>query len=253
MQNPVAVPQPPAPAAPPAPLAPAAPTGVIIGTPGGSGGQVISIPGAPARPLTAREMSNIRAQRAELSNQLTSAEGRRERLAESLRGTEGANRAGIESRIELLDKRILQLESDIAETGRLLTTAPVGIATTSADAGNNPFQNMTPQDVTKVSSLFVAFVMAPLAFSAARLMWKRAARPVRAPAESKESTERLDRIEQAVDAIAVEIERIGEGQRYVTRLFSEGDVLPALGSGQRPAEPLRVPDADAIRVRRERI
>src|SRR5687768_14421284 len=170
MQNPVAVPQPPA---PPAPLAPPAPTGVIIGTPGGSGGQVISIPGAPARPMTARELSNIRAQRAELSNQLTSAEGRRERLAESLRGTEGANRAGIESRIALLDKRILQLESDIAETGRLLTTAPVGIATTSADAGN-PFQNMTPRDVTKVSSLFIAFVMAPLAFSAARLMWKRA-------------------------------------------------------------------------------
>ena len=249
MQNPVAVPQPPA---PPAPLAPPAPTGVIIGTPGGSGGQVISIPGAPARPLTARELSNIRAQRAELSNQLTSAEGRRERLAESLRGTDGANRAGIEGRIALLDKRILQLESDIAETGRLLTTAPVGIATTSADAGN-PFQNMTPRDVTKVSSLFIAFVMAPLAFSAARLMWKRATTPVRAPAESKESTERLDRIEQAVDAIAVEIERIGEGQRYVTRLFSEGDVLPALGSGQRPAEPLRVPDADAIRVGRDRM
>ena len=201
--------------------------------------------------MTARELSNIRAQRAELSNQLTSAEGRRERLAESLRGTEGANRAGIESRIALLDKRILQLESDIAETGRLLTTAPVGIATTSADPGN-PFQNMTPRDVTKVSSLFIAFVMAPLAFSAARLMWKRATAPVRAPAESKASTERLDRIEQAVDAIAVEIERIGEGQRYVTRLFSEGDVLPALGSGQRPAEPLRVPDADAIRVGRER-
>lgn len=33
--------------------------------------------------------------------------------------------------------------------------------------------------------------------------------------------ERLARIEQAVEAIAVEMERIGEGQRFVTRLLSE--------------------------------
>lgn len=31
---------------------------------------------------------------------------------------------------------------------------------------------------------------------------------------------RLERLEQAVDSIAVEIERIGEGQRFVTRLLS---------------------------------
>jgi hypothetical protein len=32
---------------------------------------------------------------------------------------------------------------------------------------------------------------------------------------------RLERIEQAVDAIAVEIERISEGQRFTTKLLSE--------------------------------
>jgi hypothetical protein len=32
---------------------------------------------------------------------------------------------------------------------------------------------------------------------------------------------RLERIEQAVDAIAVEMERIGEGQRFVTKLLAE--------------------------------
>jgi hypothetical protein len=32
---------------------------------------------------------------------------------------------------------------------------------------------------------------------------------------------RLDRIEQAVDTIAVEMERIGEGQRFVTKLLAE--------------------------------
>ena len=31
--------------------------------------------------------------------------------------------------------------------------------------------------------------------------------------------ERLERLEQAVEAIAVEVERVGEGQRYLTRVL----------------------------------
>lgn len=36
-----------------------------------------------------------------------------------------------------------------------------------------------------------------------------------------EVTGRLERIEQAVDAIAIEVERISEGQRFTTQLLSE--------------------------------
>ena len=36
--------------------------------------------------------------------------------------------------------------------------------------------------------------------------------------------ERLSRIEQAVDAVAVEVERVSEGQRFTTKLLSERDV-----------------------------
>lgn len=35
-------------------------------------------------------------------------------------------------------------------------------------------------------------------------------------------TSRLERMEQAIDSIAVEVERISEGQRFTTRLLSEG-------------------------------
>jgi hypothetical protein len=42
------------------------------------------------------------------------------------------------------------------------------------------------------------------------------------------SDQRLARVEQAVEAIAVEIERIGEGQRFVTKLLNESErALPA--------------------------
>ena len=33
--------------------------------------------------------------------------------------------------------------------------------------------------------------------------------------------ERIGRIEQAVESVAEEVERIGEGQRFVTKLFAE--------------------------------
>jgi hypothetical protein len=39
---------------------------------------------------------------------------------------------------------------------------------------------------------------------------------------------RLERIEQAVDAVAIEVERISEGQRFTTKLLSDraGDPAP---------------------------
>lgn len=38
---------------------------------------------------------------------------------------------------------------------------------------------------------------------------------------SSELRERMERMEQALDAIAVQVERIAEGQRFTTKLLSE--------------------------------
>jgi hypothetical protein len=43
--------------------------------------------------------------------------------------------------------------------------------------------------------------------------------------------QRLERIEQAIETIAVEMERMGEGQRFVTKLLA--------GRSPAPAEPVR--------------
>jgi len=49
-----------------------------------------------------------------------------------------------------------------------------------------------------------------------------------APAKiSAESPEKLDRLERGMEAIAIEVERISEGQRFVTNLISESRV-PAI-------------------------
>jgi hypothetical protein len=55
------------------------------------------------------------------------------------------------------------------------------------------------------------------------------------------SDERLARVEQAVESIAIEMERIGEGQRYVTKLLSEsGKPLPGQRLPVAVPEPIRV-------------
>lgn len=56
----------------------------------------------------------------------------------------------------------------------------------------------------------------PLARAFARRM-ERDSKTKLAP----EVTTRLERIEQAVDAIAIEVERISEGQRFTTKLLTE--------------------------------
>ena len=48
------------------------------------------------------------------------------------------------------------------------------------------------------------------------------------PHGDRELTARMERIEQALDSIAVEVERISENQRYTTKLLAEreGVVVP---------------------------
>jgi hypothetical protein len=44
----------------------------------------------------------------------------------------------------------------------------------------------------------------------------------RNPRIPSEIVARLERMEQAIDSVAVEVERISEGQRFTTKLLSEG-------------------------------
>ena len=50
-------------------------------------------------------------------------------------------------------------------------------------------------------------------------------------AARSELSGRLSRLEDSVDAVAIEVERIGEGQRFVTRVLTGADRVPAPGNG----------------------
>jgi hypothetical protein len=57
-----------------------------------------------------------------------------------------------------------------------------------------------------------------------------------------ENNERMVRMEQAIDSIAIEIERVSEGQRFVTRLLAEGKTPAQVGASQPVAERVRGPN-----------
>jgi hypothetical protein len=215
----------------PTQVAPPAPPRVIIQSSGGT--EVIPLP--PIR-LTARDIAALKARRSEISDQLQSVDSRRLKLLTQLRSNgDDVARKGLEDRLALLDKRQLQLESDLAETGRQLSSFPAGQVATS---GDNMFQSFNSGAIPVLSGIFTIFVLGPLAIGVAKSMWRRAGRTGPSVAIVNETAQRLERLEQSVDAIALEIERVSEGQRFVTKLLSESS--PALAApGSRAASPVR--------------
>jgi hypothetical protein len=85
------------------------------------------------------------------------------------------------------------------------------------------FENTIPPQAVDISIAFFLMIAAiviglPLARAFARRMDRRGAGTPQIPAEI---TSQLAHLNQSVDAIALEIERISEGQRFTTRLLSE--------------------------------
>ena len=192
-------------------------------------------------PMNEQEMKALRSQRAELSNQLNSAADRRKSLVRELTSTgNDVARAGLEARISVLDNRIIQLEREIDRTGRLVLGAPArlqGITGQQTPQG----ESWRPNDgaIIAISVVFTLAVLMPLAITAARVWWRRATG--QAPSRRSRAEEnRFEQLQQAVDSIAIEMERVSEGQRFVTRLLTEGrGEIPALGAARGEAVPVQ--------------
>lgn len=185
-----------------------------------------------------------RAQRSELRNQLDRAEDLRDDLQQDLRQTssgDAVGRAGLEARIRDTDARIASLDKEIAAADQRVAQAAAVPGATFEPPRPRIVQQGPPEEFWFLSGMFIFLVMMPIAIAFSRRLWKRGMAPAsnEVPAEL---TDRLSRMEQAIDAVAVELERVGEGQRYVTRVFAEQQ--HALGVGA--AEPIEVRQREAI-------
>jgi hypothetical protein len=72
--------------------------------------------------------------------------------------------------------------------------------------------------VALASLALVGVVVYPLARAVARKIEGDSRRKAALP---DDSAERMARIEAAIEAVAIEVERISEGQRFVTKLLAE--------------------------------
>jgi hypothetical protein len=89
--------------------------------------------------------------------------------------------------------------------------------------GMPPASEIIPPQAVDISIAFflmvaVIIIGLPLARAFARRMDRKGGGPAQIP---REVSDQLVQINQAVDAIALEVERISEGQRFTTRLLSE--------------------------------
>lgn len=184
----------------------------------------------------------FRQQRSELRDQLERLENQRENLTEQLPGiTDGAAKTGILARIATIDGRIASVEKAIADADASVARAAAVPGAVIPDPPE-PRRNGPPEEFFIFLMIFTLVIGFPIAIAFARRLWKKGITTV--AAIPQDIYERFNRIDQAIDSVAVEVERIGEGQRYVTKLVNDR----ALGAG--PAEPVDAPARSRAEERR---
>ena len=181
----------------------------------GADGKEITI----AVPRTIEEMQALFSRRDQLSSQLQSVTSRRAELVADLRNSpDGPARTGLEERLKVLDLRILQLERDLASTGQQLAAAPSDLTRAAEVATYRPSGDDFEEGVA--AGVFPTAIFFALIFLYRR--WRRKKRGPEKPARAiEDNSGRLERLEQGMEAIAIEIERVSEGQRFVTKLLSD--------------------------------
>ncbi len=199
--------------------------------------------GQATRPLTQREVQAIRSQRGEMSDQLTSAQRRRDNLLDDIRSAPPGTEEGLKQQLQVLNDRIVLIERDIEESGRTLRTGQIAAGTVLVPPGS-------ATDAAERAAGITAGVVVPVLLAILVLRWARFRRRGRGEARpTAESDARMERIEQAVDAIALEVERVGEAQRYQAKVLAEANLMPALAIGERAAEPIRAREFGELRDR----
>ena len=187
-----------------------------------------------------QELDMLHAKRSEIAHEIEVLTSQRGQLADQIARTEEGMRAAPRARLAELDGRIARLDQEAQRTSTrisdLLGNAPaqenVATPVTPAPAAP-PFIEVPPMppfvEVPPDGWLPREVLTKALAFEAAgfilltallcRWTWVRA----RARFQARPAVENTQ-LQQAVDAIAIEVERISEGQRFVTALLNQRHV-----------------------------
>jgi hypothetical protein len=204
-------------------------------------GAPVTVPGSPSANAVYEGFIH---QRDELRNQLSRLNDQRSDLSGQLQ--EHASGPSNAADTRGLEQRIAQVDARIAEVEKAIATSDAQVAASAAVPGaiieQPPYERPGPPDeVYVLTGLFFVVVLFPISFAFARRIWKRASNAV--TTLPQELFDRFTRVEQNLDAIAIEVERLGEGQRYVSRVLTERSMLGA-GSAEPVEQPKRERQAE---------
>ena len=173
------------------------------------------------QPISVR-INDLRVKANELKLRISDLEVRKNQLGDQRR------RQGADVDPSSLDKQMADAEHQLAEARIQLEAMGQQIGDLEVErdmsraftlqpppATADPF--LGPEQITTIYTGGIILLL-PLVLVLARRLWVRSPRR---EVLDFENSPRLQRIEQAVESIAVEVERIGEAQRFTTRLLAE--------------------------------
>jgi hypothetical protein len=219
---------------------------------------------SPLPPIQGGDLASLQAQAADLRAQLAGLQaqwnGLMGQLDQMLRSNPA--RPGVQQQWADVGVQVAKAQGDLAMLQARIAQKqglPVGTPTVPPIPRGFNFPDPTIPAVSGVALI----LLFPISVAWAKRVLRRAPNPAPVPSDV---TMRLDRIEHAVDTIAIEIERISEGQRFVTKVMagrpatrdssvgSSADAsVPqekqplALGAG--PMEPIAVAERERVRER----
>jgi hypothetical protein len=189
---------------------------------------VLNDPGPMQRMLEEQQVS--------LTVQLANAQQQLRESQMNFELTGGADKAAARAlvvqngvRVAAIRDRLGTIRDRIASAQDALRSAPVGVAV----AGEQQrIFTLTPTEFYSAAGLLL---LLPLVLAFARRIWRGS--PVRSRGDHPlEGSPQIARLEQAVEAIAIEVERISEAQRFSAKLLSERAVEPVSEPSPRRAK-----------------
>lgn len=194
----------------------------------------------PAPPVTSANASaNLALKRAELRDQLNELAARRNQLLAQRSGATLQKTAELDGRIALIDTRTAQLEQQLFATNDMITrglTDGSAVVQTNTDQAIRDATRSATREAARSATLGIVAVLALfMVWRGARNFFRRNRRAEALPGNSTQ----LAQLQQSIDAIALEVERISEAQRYTAKLMNER----GLAAGE--ARPVAAPNRES--------
>ncbi len=130
----------------------------------------------------------------------------------------GASRMGLEDRIARLDQRIAGLEERIVRVDAQVASA----AAAPGAVQPPPPPPIQAHDLENFGAGMATSAVLIFTFLYLKgKLWRRKRNKAHGESLPSELTQRMERLENVAESTAIEVERIGEGQRFVTKILSE--------------------------------